>query len=131
MLRRATQRTQPLAESALRSGLVDVPLAFPDDTFDAAVATFVFCSVPDPVLGLREVRRVVRPGGQLLLLEHMRSPDPRLAALMDLLNPLVAAITGANINRPTLENVERAGWDLRPLEDLGAGGIFKLIEAVR
>jgi ubiquinone/menaquinone biosynthesis C-methylase UbiE len=104
-------------------------LDFPDNSFDTALATFVFCSVPDPVLGLREMKRVVRPGGKVLLLEHMRSPNSVLGYLMDLLNPLVVRMMGANINRRTVENVRKAGLEIEQVEGLGMGGIFKLIVA--
>ena len=72
MLAQARERERRLGlEVDLRP--MDVQrLDFPDDSFDAAVATFVFCSVPDPVLGLRELARVVKPGGQIILLEHVR-----------------------------------------------------------
>ncbi len=102
-------------------------LDFPGHTFDAAVATFVFCSVPDPVLGLRELARVVRPGGQVLLLEHMRSANALIGAVMDALNPIVVRMMGANINRRTVENVQEAKLQIESLEDVGLGGIFKLI----
>ena len=55
-------------------------LAFPDATFDTAIATFVLCSVPDQDAALAEIARVVRPGGRLLFLEHVRAADPTLAA---------------------------------------------------
>jgi len=103
-------------------------LEFPDASFDTAVATFVFCSVPDPVLGLRELARVVHPGGQVLLLEHMRSANPLLGALMNFVNPLVVWLMGANINRRTVENVQAAGLYVESVEDLRRG-IFKLIVA--
>lgn len=104
-------------------------LDFPDNSFDTGLATFVFCSVPDPVLGLREMKRVVRPGGKVLLLEHMRSPNSTLGVLMDLLNPLVVRMVGANINRRTVDNVRKAGLEIEQVEDLGMGGIFKMIVA--
>lgn len=129
MLERARRKAARLGLRAdLRLGDAQA-LPFPDDAFDAAVATFVFCSVPDPVQGLRELRRVVRPGGFVLLMEHVRSPNPLLGRLMDLLNPLVVRATGANINRDTVENVRRAGLEVDEVVDLGAGGIFKRIRA--
>ena len=103
-------------------------LEFEDNTFDSVVASFVFCSVPDPVLGLKEVERVCKPGGKVLLLEHVLAANPILAWLMSLANPVVVRLMGANINRRTAENVGESGLVVEQVTELGAG-IFKLIEA--
>ena len=104
-------------------------LDFPDHTFDWAVATFVFCSVPDAVKGLMEVRRVVRPGGHVLLLEHVRVDLPVVGSVMDLCNPAAVRATGANINRRTVRNVGLAGLQITSVVDLVPFGMFKLIIA--
>jgi ubiquinone/menaquinone biosynthesis C-methylase UbiE len=128
MLERARHRAASLRVRAdLR--LMDVQrLEFPGDVFDTAVATFVFCSVPDPVAGLRELGRVVRADGDIWLLEHMRVDKPFIGPLMDLLNPLVVRVMGANINRRTVENVRRAGLKLVKVTEL-RGELVRLIHA--
>lgn len=103
-------------------------LEFADNTFDTVVATFVFCSVPDPILGLKEVERVLKPGGKLLLLEHVLAANRTLALLMNLVNPVVVRLMGPNINRQTIDNVARSGLVIDRVTHLAAG-IFNLIEA--
>ena len=103
-------------------------LDFKDDTFDTVVASFVFCSVPDPIRGLREVARVVKPGGKVVLLEHVLSSNKILAWVMNLANALVVPLMGPHINRRTVDNVARSGLIVEQVTDL-AVGIFKLIEA--
>jgi phosphatidylethanolamine/phosphatidyl-N-methylethanolamine N-methyltransferase len=113
MLERAQKRASLLG---LEVELVEMDaqsLAFPNHVFDTIVSTFVFCSVPNPVLSLQELRRVCKPSGRLLLLEHIRPSNRVLGFLFDMLNPLVVRVVGANINRRTIENIGRAGWRIR------------------
>ncbi|MCH8345592.1 MAG: methyltransferase domain-containing protein [Chloroflexi bacterium] len=105
-------------------------MPFHERAFDAAVATFVFCSVPDPVAGLEEMRRIVRDKGRVHLLEHVRAGNPVIGRLMDLLNPIAVRLTGANINRDTVANVRKAGVALEGVESR-AFGIVKWIRGAR
>jgi ubiquinone/menaquinone biosynthesis C-methylase UbiE len=104
-------------------------LPFPDNYFDTVVATFVFCSVPDPVLGLKELRRVIRSGGEILLLEHVRIDKPVIGFIMDIMNPLFLHFIGANINRRTVDNVGKAGLRIKKIEHLGFMQMVKMIIA--
>lgn len=129
MLERAVRRAAKL-DLAIELKLGDAQcLDFADASFDSVVATFVFCSVPDPVLGLREAKRVTKPGGKLYLLEHMRSTNPFIGQLMDTFNPFVVRMMGANINRKTAENVKLAGFTIEQMVEWDRQGIFKLIVA--
>jgi len=103
-------------------------LALKDHSFDTIVATFVYCSVPDAVKGFQELKRVCKKDGMILLLEHVRSKQPLLGKLMDVLNPLTVRVAGFNINRETERNIERGGLKLILEKDL-KGDVFKLLMA--
>lgn len=129
MLERAYRRTSnSKAHPVLRQGDVQA-LAFSDNSFDTAVATCVFCSVPDPVLGLCELARVVKPGGRVLLLEHVQIDQPVIGEIMDAINPFFVPLYGANINRRTIDNVRKAGLRIERVEHYGPMGMIKLIIA--
>ncbi|QHE52356.1 class I SAM-dependent methyltransferase [Pontibacillus sp. HMF3514] len=102
-------------------------LAFDDDTFDFIVSTCVYCSVPDPLKGLKEMRRVCKPNGRIVMLEHMRSENPFIGKTMDLLNPFIVRLWGANINRKTLDNIHKAGLVIEENEQLIGTIMRKLI----
>jgi phosphatidylethanolamine/phosphatidyl-N-methylethanolamine N-methyltransferase len=102
-------------------------LRFAENTFDTVVASLVFCSVPDPVRGLIEIKRVCKPNGKVVLLEHVVSSRRLLGFLMNLLNPVILWMVGDNINRKTVENVVKSGLAIEKVTDLG--GVFRLIEA--
>lgn len=115
MLARARRRKEKLkANTELVIGDAQA-LEMPDGSVDAAFATFVFCSVPGPVLGLRELRRVLKPGARACFLEHVRSRDERIGRIMDALNPLTVRVIGFNINRRTLDNMRLAGLEIEEI----------------
>ncbi len=130
MLELAHQRAKSLNRQSEELCLGDVQrLEFPSGVFDTVVSTFVFCSVPDPIKGLMEIRRVIRPGGRVLFLEHVRINRPVIGTLMDILAPLIVRLNGANINRRTVENIRMAGLQIERVDDLDKMGMFKLIFA--
>lgn len=130
MVERARRRAQQFPEKDITIREMDVQGGdFSAAHFDEVVATMVFCSVPDPVLGLREARRVTKPGGHLRLLEHMRASPPLLARLMDRLDAPVHWAAGMHIARETVDNVRRAGWNVKTVSPLTRGDIFRRIVA--
>ncbi len=118
MVRRLERRVREHASLAkvLRAPAEDLP--FEDDTFDVAVSTLVLCGVNDQPRALRQVRRVLRPGGRLLFIEHVRSGDARLARRQDRMNPLNRFMVCCDCNRPTLTSIQEAGFTVTQVEHL-------------
>jgi SAM-dependent methyltransferase len=116
MLRRLDRkvREQRPAARALRAPAEDLP--FDDHTFDVAVSTLVLCGVDDQPRALRELRRVLRPGGQLLFIEHLRSDDPGIARMQDRMNWLNRLVVCCDCNRPTLDSLGKAGFTVTEVE---------------
>ncbi|WP_367155213.1 class I SAM-dependent methyltransferase [Methylomonas sp. HYX-M1] len=111
--------------------LMDVQsLAYADNCFDTVIASFVFCSVPKPRKGLKELHRVLKPGGQLLLLEHVLSSNRALAWLMNAINPMVVRLFGANINRQTVKNLQACPFR-QIYVDPASTDMIKLIRATK
>jgi len=103
-------------------------LPFPDASFDTVVSVCTFCSVPRPIAGLRELHRVLRRDGQLLMFEHVRSKIGPLGIFLDLMTPLSRRF-GPDLNRDTVENVRAADFEIRREENVYLD-IVKIIEAV-
>src|SRR5262249_28673582 len=112
-LQRAAREHAPLAQ-VLRAPAEDLP--FEDDSFDTVVSTLVLCGVDDQARAVREARRVLRPGGRLLFIEHVRSEDPDLARLQDRMNWLNRLVVQCDCNRPTLTTIEAEGFTISQLE---------------
>ena len=100
-------------------------LEYGDSSFDTAVTACTFCSVPDPVRGLRELYRVLKPGGQLLMFEHVRSTVPMVGLLLDALT-YVSRLLGPDLNRDTTANVWRAGFQILREENV----YFDIVRAI-
>jgi ubiquinone/menaquinone biosynthesis C-methylase UbiE len=119
MLNRARRRARSLGAKVNLEQADIERLPFADAAFDTVTATCVFCSVENPVLGLEEVRRVVKPGGRVLLLEHVRPRGVFLGWLFDRLTPVTKRLFGPAINRRTEENVRRAGLEITEVRQQG------------
>ncbi len=104
-------------------------LKFKDDSFDYVVATCVFCSVPNPIKSLKEIRRVLKPTGELIMIEHVLSNNPIIALIEQIYNPLTKWFTGVNINRNTKQNIIQAGLQITEDRNLALFDVFKLFTA--
>lgn len=122
-LRTAVQRRAPIPLV-----LADAQrLAWPEQTFDTVVGTLVFCSIPEPAQALAEARRVLKPHGRLLLVEHIRSHHAWLGSLQDALAPAWLWLSGGcHLNRDTEATVRAAGFTLESVK-VGWGGVLKLM----
>jgi ubiquinone/menaquinone biosynthesis C-methylase UbiE len=112
-LERAVREHRPSAK-VLRAPAEDLP--FDDHAFDVAVSTLVLCGVDDQPRALRELRRVLRPGGQLVFIEHVRADDPGTARLQDRMNWVNRLVVCCDCNRPTADSIRAAGFTLTRLE---------------
>lgn len=115
MFKRLEQRAEASSSAiVLRAPAEDLP--FDDGTFDTVVSTLVLCGVDDQPRAVREISRVLRPGGRFLFLEHVRASDPVAARKQDRINWLNRAMVCCDCNRPTLETIEDSGFLVTSLE---------------
>lgn len=124
---RARAQTAPVPVTLTQANVEQLPFA--DAHFDCIVCTLVFCSVNNPLRGLQEMRRVLKPGGQLLMIEHIRAQKRTLALLQDLITPLTRLLLGnCHWNRSTVQTVQEAGFQDLQLEQLTpVGNLMPLV----
>jgi len=104
-------------------------LEFPDKSFDYVVTTFVLCSIPDPLTALKEMRRVLKPSGEMINLEHAHSSNRFLAWFEDFVNPVLIFLMGFHENRRTAEIIGKAGFTIEDVENLAFRDVFRKIRA--
>jgi ubiquinone/menaquinone biosynthesis C-methylase UbiE len=103
-------------------------LEFADDSFDQVFTSCTFCSVPRPVEGLRALRRVLKPGGELFMFEHTGSKYYPFKIMMDVMTQLTRRV-GPDMNRTTVANVQAAGYQIKEVNNLFLD-VVKTIKAV-
>ncbi|MBS3815935.1 MAG: class I SAM-dependent methyltransferase [Candidatus Thermoplasmatota archaeon] len=118
MLNRAEERALKVGRDVNLTQMDMEDLGYEDDHFDVMISTCVFCSVPAPVRGLKELKRVCKPSGRIYMLEHMRPRMIVIRNLMDYFNWVSLYLLGENINRKTMRNIEKANLEVIEENDL-------------
>jgi ubiquinone/menaquinone biosynthesis C-methylase UbiE len=127
MLAIARRRAEALGRRAdLRLGDVQA-LDLPDERFDTVVCTLALCTIPDPRRAVAEVRRVLRPGGRFVLLEHVRSPTRAVRAVQRLLEPLSLRLVADHLTREPLEYLHAEGFEIEQLERSKRGLVERVL----
>ena len=127
LLARARDRAETLGLSAdLRSGDAQ-SLDFPAETFDTVTCTISLCSIPDDAAAIREVFRVLRPGGRFVAMEHVRSPSLPVRAVQRAIDPLTVRFEGDHVAREPLEHLGNEGFSVDELERLKWGIVERFV----
>lgn len=126
MLKRAKERLTKLNKKNIILKQMDVEnLKFKDNTFDYVVTSCVFCSVPNPIKGLKEIKRVLKPTGKLIMIEHVLSKNKFMALIEYIFNPMTKFFMGVNITRNTKQNILDSGMKIIEDKNLALYDIFK------
>lgn len=127
MLKKAIIRAKNLNKNYKLFNMDAQNMSFPDNSFDYIVCTFVLCSVPDPIKVLKEMKRVLKKDGKIIMLEHVLSKNKVIAWWQHLHNPITRGIFGFNVNRNTPQNIENVGLKIVHDEYLALKDIFRKI----
>ena len=100
-------------------------LQFDSNTFDSVLGTFIFCSIPDPIKAMQEIKRVAKPNAEIIFIEHVLSKIETIALLENLINPIVSSTFGFNVNRDTKANIKKAGLIIEQDEKLALFDVFR------
>jgi len=118
MWKRSSMRRAASKVPVERVGLQGEQIPLDDDSVDTAVITYSMCTIENPVSALEEMRRVLRPGGRMLFLEHGQSPDPLVRKWQGRIDPIWKKLAGGcHSGRPIVELIREAGWKLKRLEE--------------
>ena len=128
--RLARKRVADSDVPVVRAGLDSQSLPFPDARFDSALSTWTLCTIPDPGVALRELRRVLVPGGALHFIEHGLAPDERVRRWQHRLEPVQRRVAGGcHLTRPVVELLARAGFTVTELDVFYQPGVPKALGA--
>lgn len=129
MLNKARERANMLGVDVNLLHMDAQKMMIPDNSFDYIVCTFVFCSIPDQIAALNEMKRVCKPNGKILMIETVLSRNMAIASVQKIISPFFKTFLGYSVSRNTIESIKAAGLEIKSETSLGLFDIFRRIEA--